>query len=148
MTLEAIKMETEIPETVLTLEPGERGVIGTMMVVNENKEQVELTIQGEGAVIREKHIITAAEANTPSLKIYYMVMNMYLDPDSFETSYKPFLELSRELITTVPSTGMIMADIGECLIAGDHRGAFECCFALLQYEDVLEKAAGAPANDE
>jgi len=145
--LEAIKMETEIAETVLTLEPGERGVIGTQMVVNDSDAKVELTVQGDGAVIREKHIITAAEANTPALKVYYMVMNMYLDPASFETAYKPFLELSRELITTVPSTGMIMADIGECLMAGDHRGAFECCFALLQYEDILEKAASAPAND-
>lgn len=135
------------PSTVIVLDPGEKGVVGDMMVVNDGEAPVELTVLGEGAVIREKHIIKARDATTPALKIYYMVMNMYLDPAIFETASKPFLDLSRELVTSVPSTGMIMADIGEYIMAGDFRGAFENCFALLEYEEILEKAAARPAND-
>ncbi len=140
-------METKIPPTVLALDPGEKGVVGNMMVVNDGEAPVKLTVQGEGPVIREKHIIKACDATTPALKIYYMVMNMYLDPATFEAASKPFLELSRELVTSVPSSGMIMADIGEYMIAGDFRAAFENCFTLLEYEEALEKAATRPAND-
>ncbi len=140
-------METEIPPAVLILDPGEKGTVGNMLVVNDGEAPVRLTVQGEGAVIREKHIIKAGEATTPALKVYYMVMNMYLDPATFEAACKPFLDLSRELVVSVPSTGMIMADIGEYIMAGDFRGAFENCFALLEYEEMLEKAAAQPAND-
>ncbi len=135
------------PSTVLVLDPGEKGVVGDMMVVNDGEAPVELTVHGEGAVIREKHIIKADDATTPALKVYFMVMNMYLDPATFEAASKPFLELSRQLVTSVPSTGMIMADIGEYMMAGDFRGAFENCFALLEYEEMLEKATVSPAND-
>lgn len=140
-------METEIPPAVLVLDPGEKGVVGNMMVANDGEALVKLTVWGEGAVIREKYIIKADEATTPALKVYYMVMNMYMDPATFEAASKSFLDLSRELVNSVPSTGMIMADIGEYIMAGNFRGAFENCFALLEYEEVLEKAAAKPAGD-
>lgn len=38
-----------------------------------------------------------------------------------------------------------MSDIGENIINGDFRGAFESCFLLLQYEERLEKAAAEKA---
>ncbi len=51
--------------------------------------------------------------------------------------------MARELVTAVPSTGLLMADIGEYLLAGDFRSAFAKCFDLLRYEEILEKAARA-----
>ncbi len=147
MKPEAVKTETEIPSVALFLDPGEKGIVGDMTVVNDGEAPVKLTVRGEGVVIREKHVIKDEEATTPALKVYYMVMNMYLDPATFEAACKPFLELSRQLVTSVPSTGMIMADIGEYMMAGDFRAAFESCFALLEYEEVLEKAAARPADN-
>ena len=66
---------------------------------------------------------------------------MYLNPGSFMENHKVFLELSKELITEVPSTGLIMADIGERVVFDDLRGAHEKCFELLEYEALLEKTA-------
>ncbi|OHC74087.1 MAG: hypothetical protein A3G18_06075 [Rhodospirillales bacterium RIFCSPLOWO2_12_FULL_58_28] len=123
----------------MILDAGENGIIGDMVVTNVNDVPVELLVEGEGPVLRGKHIIRAEDANTPSLKIYYMITCMYINPGSFEQNYKSLLKLSRELVTEVPSTGMIMADIGECLIDNDLRGAHEKCFELLRYEAYLEQ---------
>lgn len=141
MTGEAKHVQTEEPAALLTLDPGETGVVGGMVVENIGSEEVNLAVRGDGAVIRDKMIITAEDAVSPALKVYFMVMTMYKDPDLFLSGHKEFLTLSRELITAVPSTGMIMADIGENLIIGDFRAAFEACFELMAYEQVLEEAA-------
>ncbi len=131
----------EMDKIVLTLDPGEKGIVGNMVVENSNDSTIELSVRGDGPVLRDKMMIKAEQATSPALKIYYMVMNMYLDPASFDTNYKPFLGLSRELVFEVPSTGMIMADIGEALIGGEYREAFEKCFELMEYEALLEQAA-------
>ncbi len=125
---------------ILLLDPGEKGVIGSMVAENTNDSAIQLSIEGDGPVLRGKHIIKAEDAVTPCLKIYYSVMHMYLDPSTFEDAQKPYLELARDLVSNVPSTGLIIADIGENIINGDFRGAFESCFLLLQYEEQLEKS--------
>ena len=125
---------------VLTLDPGETGVLGTMKVTNTNDATIELAVEGEGPVLRGKLILEPEDAVSPALKVYYMVMSMYLDANAFEQFRKPFLELSRELVAAVPSTGILMAEIGENIIAGDYATAFAMCFELMKYEEVLEKA--------
>ncbi len=130
---------------ILNLDPGEKGVVGSMVVENTNDSEIQLSVEGDGPVLRGKYVIKVEDAVTPCLKIYYSVMNMYLDPSSFEEAKKPFLDLARELVAHVPSTGVIMADIGENIINGDFRSAFESCFLLLQYEEQLEKAAAEKA---
>lgn len=127
--------------TTLILDAGEKGVIGNMIVENVNDAPIQLSVRGEGPVLRDKMIIRPEDATTPCLKVYYAVMTMYLDPRTFDRSYKPFLDMCRELVTAVPSTGLLMADIGEHLLEGDFRSAFLKCFDLLRYEEILEKAA-------
>jgi flagellar protein FlbT len=133
----------------LVLDPGEKGIVGSMVVENTTDAAIHLAVEGEGPVLRHKMMIRAEDANTPALKIYYAVMNMYLQPGTFETASRPFLALCRELVEAVPSTGLIMADIGECLVAGDFRGALDKCFDLLRYEEYLEGVARSKvaAND-
>lgn len=134
----------------LVLDPGEKGIVGSMVVENIAEAPLHLAVHGDGPVLRHKMMIRAEDANTPALRIYHAVMNIYLRPDSFEEAHKPFLAMCRELVGWVPSTGMIMADIGECLLAGDYRGALDKCFDLLRYEEHLEKVARATAgaNDD
>ena len=125
---------------VLILDPGETGVVGTMKVTNTGGEAVELAVEGDGPVLRGKLILKAEDAVSPALKVYYMVMCMYLDPAAFDEIGKPFLDLSRELIDAVPSTGLLMSEIAENIVTGDYATAFAMCFELMKYEDVLEKA--------
>jgi len=132
---------------ILILDPGEKAVVGNMVVENANEILIELAVEGDGPVLREKMMIKAEDTVSPALKIYYMVMNMYLDPNGFDNLHKAFLDLSRELITEVPSTGLIMADIGDHLIDGDYRYALDTCYLLIQYEHQLENIAIAAAED-
>lgn len=134
-------MSSEKEPVGLVLEPGEKGVVGAMTVENRGEGPAELAVYGDGPVLHEQLIIKAEDANTPALKIYHQVLGYYLDPDSFMDSYKTFVEMAKELVSNVPSTGMIMSEIGESLMAGDFRDALTHSFELMQYEALLEEQA-------
>lgn len=134
-------MSDDATPMILVLDPDETGIVGTMTVRNAGEAPVQLEVVGDGPVLRGKMMIDKAQATSPCLRIYHMVQGMYLDPASFQQAYKPFLDAVRDLVDQVPSTGMIMADIGEFLVAGDFRSAFEKCFELLRYEALLEEKA-------
>ncbi len=122
----------------LVLDPGEQGVVGSMVVENLGTAPAELAVFGEGPVLRGQMIIKPEDAVTPALKIYYVVMSIYLAPETFESNTEPFLNMAKELVNAVPSTGVIMADIGEALIGGDYKRALDKCFDLMKYEEYLE----------
>ncbi len=132
---------------ILNLDPGEKGIVGKMVVENTTGVPIELSVEGDGPVLRDQQIIRAEDAVTPGLRLYYMVMSMYIDPDTFEEAYKPFLEMSRELVSAVPSTSVIIAEIGAGLFEGDFRGAYEMCFQLLKYEEQLAKTIEDKAKE-
>ena len=58
-------------ENILRLDPCELGVIGSMVVDNTNDSEIQLSVAGDGPVIRGNHIIKAEDAVTPCLNIYY-----------------------------------------------------------------------------
>jgi flagellar protein FlbT len=63
----------------LTLKPNEKVLIGTAVLTNAGSK-TEIIIQNNVPVLREKDIITEENADTISKKIYFIVLNMYVDP--------------------------------------------------------------------
>ena len=132
----------------LILDPGERGVVGSMTVENLGAEPVELAVRGTGAVLRGKMIIRAEDATSPALRVYYVVQSMYIDPATAEAKFRELGGLVEELVNAVPSTGLIAADIGQAVLEGDFLAALSSCLELLRYEEFLEKKAAGTDKPE
>lgn len=130
----------------LTLDPGEKAAIGKMVVENVQDHAIQLEVSGDGPALRGKMIVQPQDANTPALKVYCMVVSMYLDPDKFMTLADDFLALSRDIVTGVPSMGMLMADVGEAVRDGRFEDALGKSLELLQYEEFLTKVANGEAE--
>ncbi len=62
----------------LSLKPGEKFVLNGAVVQNGDRRSA-LLLQNKASVLREKDIMQADEATTPSRRIYFPVMMMYLD---------------------------------------------------------------------
>lgn len=131
---------------LLSLDPGEKGVVGGMVVENVQNEPIQLAIDGDGPVLRGKMIINRGDAATPALQVYHMTMTMYLEPDRFLTLADDFLELSRQIIDAVPSMGLIMADIGEAVRDGRYKDALDASLQLLEYEEFLAKSMSSGSD--
>ena len=119
----------------LTLKPNEKVLIGTAVLTNAGSK-TEIIIQNNVPVLREKDIITEENADTISKKIYFIVLNMYVDPKNESEYHSIYFKLINELMDIAPNTeilAMIM-EISQRILEGDHYIALKACKKLLNYE--------------
>ena len=119
----------------LTLKPNEKVLIGTAVLTNAGSK-TEIIIQNNVPVLREKDIITEENADTISKKIYFIVLNMYVDPKNESEYHSIYFKLINELMDIAPNTeilAMIM-EISQKILEADHYVALKACKKLLNYE--------------
>ena len=119
----------------LTLKPNEKVLIGTAVLTNAGSK-AEIIIQNNVPVLREKDIITEENADTISKKIYFIVLNMYVDPKNESEYHSIYFKLINELMDIAPNTeilAMIM-EISQKILEGEHYIALKACKKLLNYE--------------
>jgi flagellar protein FlbT len=119
----------------LTLKPNEKVLIGTAVLTNAGSK-TEIIIQNNVPVLREKDIITEENADTISKKIYFIVLNMYVDSKNESEYHSIYFKLINELMDIAPNTeilAMIM-EISQKILEGEHYIALKACKKLLNYE--------------
>jgi flagellar protein FlbT len=119
----------------LTLKPNEKVLIGTAVLTNAGSK-TEIIIQNNVPVLREKDIITEENADTISKKIYFIVLNMYVDPKKESDYHTIYFKLINELMDIAPNTevlAMIM-EISQKILEAEHYMALKACKKLLNYE--------------
>src|SRR6202789_3620654 len=73
----------------LSLKPGEKFVLNGAVVQNGDRRSA-LLLQNKASVLREKDIMQVEDAKTPSRRIYFPVMMMYLDQGGWERYQNEF----------------------------------------------------------
>ena len=110
-------------------------LIGTAVLTNAGSK-TEIIIQNNVPVLREKDIITEENADTISKKIYFIVLNMYVDPKNESEYHSIYFKLINELMDIAPNTevlAMIM-EISQKILEAEHYMALKACKKLLNYE--------------
>lgn len=122
----------------LSLRPGERFVVNGAVVQNGDR-RAHLILQNKASVLREKDIMQAEEANTPSRRIYYPIMLLYLGEGEQGRIYEEFALRLAEFTTAVrnPSALTECVAISRDVIAGEYYKALIRCRKLIAYEDQL-----------
>jgi len=122
------------------LKPGERFILGDCIVTNGD-QRTRLLIEGQAAILREKDIMTAEQANSPAKRIYLVVQLMYTSRDPI-SHHETYFTLMRELVQAVPSTWPHIEAVSNHIMAGEMYKALKCAKALIAYEkELLEHAA-------
>ena len=121
------------------LKPGEKLIIGNCVVTNSD-QRTRLFIDGKAPILREKDILTAATADSPSKKIYLAVQLMYLagDPTSQHTLY---FELVRDFLQAAPSSLPHITEINNRILSSELYKALKAAKKLIAYEaELIEHA--------
>ena len=119
----------------LTLKPDEKVLIGTAVIVNAGQKS-EIIIQNTVPVLREKDIITEEKADTHAKTIYFMILNMYVDPKNESDYHTAYFKLVDQLISALPDRrvlAMVMA-ISQKILEGNHYQALKECKKLINFE--------------
>jgi len=124
------------------LKPGEQIVIGSVVIRNGN-QRAHFIVEGQAPILREKDILTAETANTPSRRIYLAVQLMYLTSD-IQANSTIYFELIRDFMAAAPSSSPLIAEINSRILSGDLYKALKVAKRLVSYEqELLAHAAGA-----
>lgn len=119
------------------LKPNEKIVVGSVVIRNGDT-RARLVIEGDAAILRERDIIGASEAESPAKRIYFVLQLMYLDKDVVAHK-NAFIELIDAFMQAVPSAWPIISKITDHVISGDIYRAIKTTRTLIEYEEELLK---------
>lgn len=120
----------------LSLRPQEKIFIGGAVVQNGD-HPVELTILNDIPLLREKDVMTEAEADTICKRIYLCVQLMYMDPAHMGSYQLDYRHLMEEVLQAAPSTSRLLAEINTDLACGRYYQALKTAHKLVEYEQEL-----------
>src|SRR5262245_36467425 len=124
------------------LKAGERFILGNCLIIN-SAQRIQLLIEGDAPILREKDIMTVEQANTPAKRIYFAIQSMYtaLDPIPYHETY---FDLMRDLLQAAPSAWPHILTINNHILAGEMYKALKSAQNLMAYEEALVARAGTP----
>lgn len=120
----------------LSLKPHEKFVLNGAVVQNGDRRGV-LLLQNKASVLREKDIMQADEANSPSRRIYFPVMMMYLDESDSSSYHEEFIRRLQEFMGAITNP-TVLADcvnISKLVLQREYYKALTLCRKLIEYED-------------
>ena len=120
----------------LSLKPGEKFVLNGAVVQNGDRRSA-LLLQNKASVLREKDIMQIEEATTPSRRIYFPVMMMYLDQADCDRYQDAFVKRLSEFMGAVrnPDVHTDCVNISRYVMTREYYKALMLCRKLIEYED-------------
>jgi flagellar protein FlbT len=120
----------------LSLKPHERVIIGGAVISNGSAAAA-FTVENNVPVLREKDILTEAQANTYCKKIYLAVQLMYLGEVPNVDLAQLYSQLASDLLVAVPGTKDLISGITGYILEGKYYQALKQAQQLIQYEEEL-----------
>ncbi|HEX7758456.1 MAG TPA: flagellar biosynthesis repressor FlbT [Caulobacteraceae bacterium] len=120
----------------LSLKPGEKFVLNGAVVQNGDRRGT-LILQNKASVLREKDIMQEDEVTSPSRRIYFPVMMMYLDEAGASRYYDEFVRRLSEFMGAVRNPDVLAecVNISRHAMAREYYRALMLCRKLIDYED-------------
>jgi len=126
----------------LTLKPEERVIVGGAVIKNGHTVS-HLLIENKVALLREKDILTEAEATTPCKKVYLVVQLMYIGDGLTSELTQLYWNLVRDVLAAAPSTNDLISQMSAYIVESDFYRALKIAKKLIYYEEELLKHATA-----
>jgi flagellar protein FlbT len=124
----------------IELKAGERIILGECIVTNTD-QRARLLIEGDTAVLREKDILMAADADTPAKRIYLAVQLMYTSRNP-RSHHELYFKLIGDIMRAAPSTWALIESINNHILTGKMYKALKSAKKLIEYEqELLDHAA-------
>lgn len=127
---------------VLTLKPGEKVILGGAVIKN-GPAVAHLQIENKVTLLREKDILTEAEATTPCKKIYLVVQLMYIGDGLTSELAQVYWDLVRDVLAAAPSTNDLISEMSTYIVDSGFYSALKIARKLISYEEELIKHATA-----
>jgi flagellar protein FlbT len=127
----------------LELKPNEKLFIGGAVVVN-HEDRCRITVLNDVPVLREKDIMTEAEADTPCKRIYFLIQSMYMDEPNLGRYQQIYWDMVRNVVNAAPSTAPLLIEASEQIAQRRYYQAIKAAQRLIDYEKELIEHVSRP----
>lgn len=118
----------------LSLKANERIIAGGAVLKNATGKTVEIIVENEVPLLREKEILSEAKADTPCKRLYFVIQLMYVDGQNLAKYQELYWDLARDILKAAPSTTGVFQQISEAIYSGKYYQALKETRKLIQYE--------------
>ena len=124
----------------LTWNPGEKVILAGAMIKN-GATVAHLQIENQVTLLRQKDILTEAEATSPCKKIYLAIQLMYIGDGLTSELAQVYWDLVRDVLAAAPSTNGLISQISAYIVDMSFYQALKAAKKLISYEEELIKHA-------
>ena len=124
----------------ITLKPREKMIIGGAALINNSRSSCELIIENKIPVLRQKDIMSEADADSPCRRLYFVIQLMYIDEENLTSHHKAYWQLVSEFIEAAPSTLEMIKQISEHIVSNRYYLALKLAGKLIGYEQEVIKS--------
>jgi flagellar protein FlbT len=126
----------------LSLKPGEKIVVGGAVLTN-GSTVANLLVENHVPLLRQKDILTEAEATTPCKRIYLVIQLMYIGDGLTSELTQLYWDLVRDVLAAAPSTNYLISQMSTYIVESGFYSALKIAKKLISYEEELIKHATA-----
>lgn len=120
----------------LTLKPGEKVILAGAVIKN-GPTVAHLQIENQVTLLRQKDILTEAEATSPCKKIYLAIQLMYIGDGLTSELAQVYWDLVRDVLAAAPSTNGLISQISAYIVDMSFYHALKVAKKLISYEEEL-----------
>ena len=131
----------------INLKARERLIVNGVVIENAG-QPARLLVHNNAALLREKDILTEAQASTPARRIYFAIQCEYLFPGK-ERLFLPIIyEFLRQFADAAPSTATLVDEIREFVDGRELYRALKSAKQLIQREqEILNDCSGEAISE-
>ena len=133
----------------INVKSGEKFVVNGAVMVAGSKG-ASLVLQNEATILLGKDVMQESEATTPSRRIYFSILVMYLDQENVNKYRDTFMSYVEDFMdaTTFSEVRRTLLHIVEDVNSKNYYRAMKTCKALMAYEDEMLRVGKKEAQSE
>jgi len=120
----------------ITLKPKERMIIGGAVLANGNRT-TDFIVENKVPILREKDIMSEKDANSPCLRIYFLIQLMYIDESNLKAHHRLYWKLVQDVLAAAPSMLNLVDQISDHILHTHYYQALQLTKELIAYEKEL-----------
>lgn len=123
---------------IFKLKPQERIVINGSVISNPGLKNIDIKVETQSVILRERDFMREEEATTPCRRLYYLGVLAILDEEKQEKHKRDFVEWLGEIMSALRNPVAIAAgaEVAQEISEGNFYRVLKGCRALIDYEDI------------
>ena len=118
----------------ITLKPREKMIIGGAVLTNGSHSSCDLIIENKIPILRQKDIMSEAEADSPCRRLYFVIQLMYIDKENILKYTNQYWNFVQEIVQAAPSMAGVIDAISEQILNQKYYQALKLAQKLIDYE--------------